>query len=145
MPLLFVLSLPGCDTLSDLLGTEEETSDDVVVAALLVGKVIAFHNPNPNTAIGEQSNWDYTFDHFKAIGCNPTRGYESTGWEVIGNKTIKVNFGDQFEQYSLVASSGSLGTGDLKGTFRLTSSVAGNVVDGTFEQIPSPRYAGCSQ
>ncbi len=141
---LLLLSLPACDTLNDLVGTEEEGGTGVVSAAILVGKVIAFHNPNPNTSIGEQSDWDYTFQHFLAIGCNPTRGYESTGWEVINNETIKVIFGEQFEQYTLKSSSGSLATGDLKGTFHLTSSVPGNVVDGTFEQISSPRYAGCN-
>lgn len=144
LPLLALLALPGCDTLNELLGTEEE-EQDVVVAAFLVGKVLAFHNPDPDTSIGEQSDWDYTFDSFKAIGCNHTRGYESTGWEVINNEAIKVTFGSQFEQYTLKSSSGSLATGDLKGTFRLTSSVAGNVVDGTFEQIPATRFAGCNR
>ena len=138
---VLLFSLPGCDFIDDLL--ETEGADFELTATALSGKVLLFTNPSPNTSIGEHSAWDYTFRSTSAVGCNSESGYTSDGWEVIDANTIKVYFGQHYEQYRLDSMEGSLSDVSLKGTFHLTSSVAGNVVDGTFKQATSSRFSGC--
>ena len=139
-----LLSASACDFVDDLVGTED--ADYELTTAALTGKIIHFTNPSPNTSIGEHGAWDYTFRAGQAVGCNSVNGYVSDGWEVRGAMTIRVYFGQQWEQYELTSASGTLEEGNFKGKFRLTSSVPGNVVpDGSFTQADVTRFSGCNR
>lgn len=131
---LTLFSLAGCDVV-DVAGGGEPLTE-----ASLTGQVLLFTNPSPNTDIGEHGEWEYTFRSGSAMGCNSNAQYTSDGWSVLGDNTIKVYFGNQYEQYELKSVEGSLDDGDFRGNFHLTSSVPGNVVDGTFRQISFNLY-----
>lgn len=130
--LLFLLVLGGCKDNST--GVAEEDLGGGFTASLLQGKILRFTNPKPNTNIGEEPAWEYTFNKLRVFGCNANNRFESTGWTIIGN-SIRVQFGQQFENYELRTVSGTLEGGSFSGTFHLTSSVPGNVVDGSFRQV----------
>lgn len=132
-----LLSAAGCDILET--AAEEEGEEFVLTEALLTGKVLVFTNPSPNFSIGEEPEWEYTFVAGTAYGCNPNASYQSTGWSVSGS-SIRVSFGSAYENYELRSASGSLQNGTLRGEFHLTSSVPGNVVDGSFRQVTSNLY-----
>lgn len=134
-----LMSLGACDIIDKATGN---TSGEPITAADLTGKRLLFHNPDPDTDIGEHEWWEYTFDSGKAYGCNDVASYESTGWVISGENTIRVNFGNQYEQYTLTDVSGTLAGNDFGGKFHLTSSVPGNVADGTFSQITASQYCG---
>lgn len=131
-----VFVLAGC-SLSDLVSSNKSAALNLTSSAL-TGKVLSFTNPSPNTARGEQANWEYTFQAGRALGCNQYKKYTSTGWTASG-KTIRVNFGSQYEQYRILSSSGTLESGNLTGTFELTSS-ANQRFQGSFRQVRSSRY-----
>lgn len=141
--ILLLVPLSGCDLLEELTGVDEDEATFELTASVLSGKIIAFSNPSPNTSIGELPEWDYSFRSPHAIACNPQRDFTSDGWEVMDAKTLRIYFGQHYEQYRLDSMEGTLEGGDLRGTFHLTSSVAGNVVDGSFRQVPQFRFATC--
>ena len=74
------------------------------------------------------------------MGCNSNASYTASGWTIMGDNAIRVYFGSQYEEYTLGSTDGSLVDGTYQGTFHLTSSVPGNVVDGTFRQISFNMY-----
>ncbi|MFQ5538696.1 MAG: hypothetical protein ACE5GJ_14770 [Gemmatimonadota bacterium] len=138
---LLISSLSGCDFLDELLETENAGPE--LTAAALSGKVLLFTNPDPDPSIGEHGTWDYTFRNSSAVGCNSQGSYTSDGWEVMDANTIRIYFGQHWEQYRMDSMQGSLSDISLKGTFRLTSSVPGNEVDGRFSQAATGRYGEC--
>lgn len=135
--LLAVLVLPGCGITDSL--TEDDGGAFVLDEQVLLSSVLRFTNPSPNTGIGEEPEWEYTFVAGAALGCNASKSFRSTGWSVSGT-SIRVSFGSAFENYELRSASGSLQDGTFQGEFHLTSSVPGNVVDGMFRQVSTTKY-----
>lgn len=126
---LALFTLTGCAI------TDTANGGDPLTEETLTGSILLFTNPNPNTGIGEHGEWEYTFRSGDAIGCNSNASYTASGWTIMGDNAIRVYFGSQYEEYTLGSTDGSLADGTYQGTFHLTSSVPGNVVDGTFRQI----------
>ncbi len=135
--LMALLILPACG-ITDAL-SEDDGGAFVLNEQVLLTSVLRFTNPSPNTSIGEEPEWEYTFVSGAALGCNANNSFTSTGWTTSGN-SIRVNFGSAFENYELRSASGSLQDGTFRGDFHLTSSVPGNVVDGTFRQVSTTKY-----
>ncbi len=134
---VLTLALSGCDSLSSLLGTENKTSDSLALTqAALTGKILSF---TPDNAAGGIDNWEYYFRSGYVYGCNREATYQSTGWTVIDDQTVKVHFGNEWEQYKLVNSSGTLADGDLSGRFELSSS-PGISMSGSFSQVTALSY-----
>jgi hypothetical protein len=127
-----VLSLPACDTLGDLYGGEDAS----LSADALTGKVLAF---TPDTPAGGVNRWEYRFDSGSVTGCNVEATYTSTGWSVVDDQTVRVNFGTQWEEYSLVDAAGTLEEGSLSGRFELDTS-PGISMAGSFVQQSSTIY-----
>ena len=64
------------------------------------------------------------------------RTYQATSWNLVDERTVRVYFGSQWEQYRLVNYNGTVATGDLAGTFEYTSS-PGVTMTGTIVQQSS--------
>ena len=90
----------------------------------------------PDTPVGGIERWEYEFTGSTVKGCNIERVYNATGWQLIDSRTVRVQFGGQWEQYELVNYTGRVATGDLRGTFNYSSS-PGVTMTGTLAQQSS--------
>lgn len=113
-------------------GVEPQFEEAFTVASVN-GMVLTFH---PDVPTGGIDRWEYEFDATTVRGCNIERTYYATGWTLINDRTIRVQFGAQWEQYELVNYTGTAATGDLAGTFNYTSS-PGVTMKGQFSQMTS--------
>jgi hypothetical protein len=128
------LCLAGCDTVSDLLGEDDDVLDSSgVTQAALAGRILSF---TPDVPAGGIPNWEYQFNAGSVRACNMEAEYQSTGWSVVDDRTVRVNFGSDWEQYRLVDRGGSLADGNLHGRFEYSSSPGVSMV-GSFVQMPS--------
>lgn len=93
----------------------------------------------PEEPVGGIDRWEYQFTATGARGCNIERSYEATGWSLIDDRTVRVEFGAQWEQYRLVNYTGTVATGDLAGTFAYTSSPGVSMM-GTIVQQSFPLF-----
>ena len=90
----------------------------------------------PDEPVGGIDRWEYEFTGSTVKGCNIERVYQATGWSLVDSKTVRVQFGGQWEQYELVNYTGRVADGDLRGTFSYSSS-PGVTMTGTLAQTSS--------
>ncbi|MFQ5537140.1 MAG: hypothetical protein ACE5GJ_06775 [Gemmatimonadota bacterium] len=126
---LALLILPALACSSDDQGPE--FTDAPFTLEDLPGTVLGFV---PSEPVGGIDRWEYKFTGSGAIGCNIERSYQATSWELIDDRTVRVHFGGQWEQYRLVNYTGRVANGDLAGTFEYTSSPGVSMTGQLFQQ-----------
>ena len=128
-----VLSLAAC-------GSDDDLGPVFVVdpftAAGLQGAVLGLI---PDSPVGGIDRWEYEFGTSTVKGCNIERTYNATSWTLVDSRTVKVFFGQQWEQYRLVNYTGTVAGGDLGGSFEYTSS-PGVTMTGTIVQQTSTLF-----
>lgn len=106
-------------------------TEDPFTAADMNGVVLGLVPDNP---VGGIARWEYEFSVDAVKGCNIERVYNATSWKLIDSKTVRVYFGEQWEQYELVNWNGRVADGDLTGTFNYSSSPGVTMTGTLFQQ-----------
>ncbi len=120
--LALLLSVSACGSLTAKIEREQIAGASVEFTA--VGMNYGFRS------------WTYEFktDGSSVLGCNSSKVYKASGWTFDEAKqSVKVNFGTQFEKYTLEANSDAFDTG----TFEYSNSNPGQLMSGTWKKLSS--------
>ena len=125
--LVLMIAVAGCDTVEEATGVEGNAS-----LSAIQGKVLRFV---PDVPIGGIARSELQFLSGFVVACNEEARYETLGWELLDDTTVRVHYEQsQWENYTVVNTSGSLQNSDFRGRYLYDSS-PGIQMEGSFTQV----------